>query len=196
MGTGEALVEVFPCKTDFAANHQLGWINTGATGEVAWSVSGEEYTVGAAGGESSALALTSSTGWVDYVVTGDVKVVGGPGEVGVIARVSQPKPGLHQFRGYTLSINSDTGDLTLSRNTDDAVVLKSEAYPGGIKADEWYTISLAVKGPELTTSLKSAQPDSEELPFTVTQDSHVWGMAGLLAKVGGGSFRNMAIDEI
>lgn len=117
--------------------------------------------------------------------------------MGIVSRVSQPKPGLNQFRGYTLSITSDTGDLTLSRNTDDVVVLDSLTHPNGIQTDQWSSISLAVRGTELTATLNSDQYDSElELPVTDDNDNHEWDMAGLLAKVGGGSFRNVAIDGV
>ncbi len=128
--TGQAPVGVLPYKANFAANGQLGWINTGAAGAVTWSTSGDEYRVGTVGNGITALALTGSTGWTDYEMKADVKIVGSPGVVGVVARVSQPKPGLDQFRGYTLAMNSATGNLTLSSNTDNMVVLGSMACPG------------------------------------------------------------------
>lgn len=192
--TGQAPVGVLPYEADFAANGQVGWINTGAAGKATWSVSGGEYRVSTVGKDISALALTGSTAWANYEVSADVKIVGDPGVVGVVARVSQPKPGLDKFRGYTLAINSATGNLTLSRNTDNQVVLHSEAYEGGIKTGEWYSLSLAVKGSELTATV-SGGPGSE-LTYKATDEGHEWGLAGLIGKIGGGSFRNVAVAEI
>jgi hypothetical protein len=193
--TGQAPIGVLPYRADFTSNQQLGWINTGAAGAATWSVSGDEYRVGTVGSGISALALTGSTGWTDYKIRVDVKIVGNSGVVGVVARVSQPKPGLDQFYGYTLAINSATGNLTLSKNTDNMVVLHSVAYPGGIQADRWYSMLLEVQGPRLTAAVKSGSCGFN-LTYTAIDNSHRWGLAGLIGKIGGGSFRNMSVDEI
>jgi hypothetical protein len=191
--TGQAPIGVLPYVADFAANGQLGWINTGAAGKVAWSVSDDQYNFGKVGGSISALAITGSTGWTDYKISADAQIVGSNGTVGIVARVSQPKPGLDQFYGYTLAIESSTGNLTLYRNTDNAVGLVSMGFSGGIEPDIWYSISLAVEGSQLTAVLRSEYSDSN-LTLTVHDENYSRGIAGLIGKVGRGSFRNVFIE--
>ncbi|CAK7221818.1 hypothetical protein SBRCBS47491_004658 [Sporothrix bragantina] len=189
--TAAAPVGVLPYVADFASNGQLGWINFGGD----WSVDDDTYNVGTVG-NIDARAVTGSSGWTDYTISADAKIVGSAGGiVGLTARVTAPMNGLDAFEGYTAAINTFTGNLTVSREAHAMVVLESRAHPGGIVADTWYQLTFTVKGYQLTATLTSAS-GSSNVTYTVVDDSFQRGMAGLLVNDGAGTFQNVAIEEV
>lgn len=190
--TGAAPIGVLPYRADFAAHGQLGWINFGGN----WTVEGGAYSVGTVG-NIHARAVTGSSGWADYTIAADAMIVGSAGGVvGLNARVAAPMNGLNAFKGYTTSINSFTGNLTVSREAHAMVVLASVAHPGGIVSDTWYHLSLTVHGYKLTATLSSAAGSSSTTTIDTIDNSFPQGLAGLLANDGAGSFQNVEISQI
>ena len=186
--TGQAPVGILPYESNFAANNQQGWNDYGGS----WSVSGDEYAVATVGNAATGIALTGSSGWTDYEISADVQIAGSAGVVGLTARVTAPNMGLNAFKGYTVAINTFTGNLTISKETNDMVVLGSHTAFGGIKTNTWYRLSLSVKGSNITGIL-STEKGGFMTAFSSAESSYAEGMAGLSATIGGGRFRNVKI---
>lgn len=183
--TGEAPIGVLPYRANFATDGQQGWIDFGGV----WSVSGDEYLVSPVV-DIDARAVTGSSGWTDYVISADVMISGDSGTVGLNTRVTSPNDGIYAFKGYTASINSTTGHLTVSRQADDTTVLDSSPHPGGIKAGEWYQLSFSVRSNKISATLSSEYGGSRTTVSTV-DGTFARGMVGLLVNNGGGKFQNV-----
>ncbi|TPX10403.1 uncharacterized protein E0L32_008622 [Thyridium curvatum] len=188
--TGQAPIGVLPYRSNFSANGEAGWINF--NGE--WSISGSEYSV-APVGDVEARALTGASAWTDYEISADVMIAGSSGVVGLAARVTAPMYGANAFKGYMAAINSFTGNLTVSRVAHNMAVLKSQAHPGGIQGNKWYHLSLQVQRFQLTATLTSDQ-GSSKTTYKIIDNSWPQGVTGLLARNGGGSFKNVEIVSI
>ena len=182
--TGEAPIGLLPFDADFAQKGQAGWINVGGN----WSVSGSDYV--AIADNRDATAITGSTAWTDYEVEADVMVSNASGVVAVSARVSAPIQGTNAFLGYLASINAAVGNLTLSRISHQQVVLASAAYPGGFSTNTWYHLSMSVSKYNLTATVTGS---GNATTVSSVDNSFPQGMAGLLARPGGGTFRNVTV---
>ncbi|KAJ5454191.1 uncharacterized protein N7458_005147 [Penicillium daleae] len=189
--TGEAPIGVLPYTANFTASGQAGWIDFGGN----WDVSGDEYGFKPFRGSKDAMAVTGSSGWTDYRITGDVMVIGSSGSVGLNLRMSASDTGLNKLKGYGLAIDSSTGNLTTYRHTDSKTVLHSEAHAGGIQERKWYHLSVFVKSDRLTVMLAEEQGGSKATTYTVTDNSFTQGMAGVFGNNGGGSFKNIQITN-
>ena len=187
--TGEAPIGILPYKADFATNGDAGWIDVGGN----WVPTGEQYTVDSVG-SGEGRALTGSTGWTNYNISADVMISGTSGVVGLVARVTAPMVGVNAFKGFMVAINSFTGNLTVSREAHSMTVLNSLAHPGGVVSGKWYHLSFVVDEFELTATLTS--DDGATTTYKSIDNSYPQGMAGLIAKNGGGSFKNVLINEV
>lgn len=187
--TGHAPIGVLPYTANFMANGEAGWIDFGGT----WNVSDDEYGFEPVG-SNEAIAVTGSTGWTDYNISGDVMVTGNSGSVGLNVRMTASDTGLNKLKGYAVAIDSATGKLTTYRRTNSTTVIHSEAHPGGIQGNKWYHLSVAVKSDELTVTLAGEQGGSKTY-YTVTDGSFQQGMVGLFGNNGGGSFKNVQITK-
>ena len=188
--TGIAPVGVLPYKANFSTNGQAGWINFGGN----WSTSGDQYRFTSTQ-NITAVAVTGSSGWVDYKISAEVMISDKTGVAGLSARVSASKTGLNSLKKYTAAINTDTGNLTISREANDSIVLHTQAHPGGIQGNKWYHLSFAVRSNQLTVMLSGDQGGSN-ISHTSTDGSFPQGLAGLYGENGSGSFKNVQITNL
>ena len=190
-GTAEAQVGTLPYGSDFKTYGQAGWINIGGN----WTVSDDGVYSATYINDTDAKAITGSTGWTDYEISADVQITSDSGVVGVNARMTAPMEGTNAFLGYMATINSGTGNITLSRESHQFTVLATASVSGGIKANIWYHLSLSVKDYMLSMSL-SGDGISGNTTLSSPDDSFNYGMVGLLVRNGAGGFKNAMVNPL
>ncbi|KAL5355404.1 hypothetical protein BJX96DRAFT_170636 [Aspergillus floccosus] len=188
--TGKASIGALPYTADFAADGQAGWIDFGGT----WNVSRREYRF-ASTKNTSAVAVTGSSGWKVYKISADVMISSKSGVVGLSTRVSASSTGQNSLKKYTAAISSASGSLAISRDGHETTVLRSMAHPGSIQGNKWYHLSFAVQSDKLTVTL-AGDRDGPYSSFTSTDGTFAQGMAGLFGRTGSGRFRNVQITEL
>jgi hypothetical protein len=143
-------------------------------------------------------AVTGSASWTDYTIQADVKLDGGK-QVGLLARVSDPSPGLDQHNGYWAYISS-AGKLELGRMTKGSYTfLRTIDVPGGISVNTWYHLVVQVTGCTITVSQSTAgaNGDTGVRGFTYEDTAcapvHRQGMVGLRDFEGTGAWRFVTV---
>ena len=84
--------------------------------------------------------------------------------------------------------------MTLSRESNAMTNLKTQPVEGGVKANQWYHLSFAVKGFNLTATLSGDGITSTTL--TAVDNSWSCGMVGLMTRIGSGAFKNVQVHQI
>jgi hypothetical protein len=145
-------------------------------------------------------AVTGSADWTNYTVQADVKLDSGK-QVGLLARVSSPSPGLDEHNGYWAYVSS-TGKLELGRMTKGSYeFLRTVDVPGGIAYNTWYHLVVQVRGCNVTVSQSTVGATG---PGAVTAfrhfDSgcgtvHQKGMVGLRTFEATGAWRFVTVTE-
>lgn len=131
---------MLPYHDGFAGGQTNEW----TTYDGVWSTNGASYTNTNAT-SNGAKAITGSANWDDYTVQGDVQIISGSGNAGLLLRVTNPATGADGFNGYIVSVGID-GNLTLTREANGATTLKSVAMPGGVQSGVWYHLTAQATG--------------------------------------------------
>jgi hypothetical protein len=93
--------------------------------------------------------VTGQTGWTDYTVAGDVKIVSGT-QAGLLFRVTSPGVGADRLNGYYIGLYT-SGQMTLGRENNSYAPLASVAYP--VSAGSWYHVTVQAVGCTFTASV-------------------------------------------
>ena len=145
-------------------------------------------------------AVTGSPEWTNYTLQADVKLDTGK-QVGLLARVSDPSPGLDEHNGYWAYVTS-TGKLELGRMTKGSYqFLRSVDVPSGISYNTWYHLVVQVRGCNITVSQSTVGSGG---PGAVTSFRHFdegcsavhqKGMVGLREFEGTGAWRFVTVTD-
>ena len=92
--------------------------------------------------ERGAKLLAGSAYWEDYVLTGDVKLLGRDGDAGLIVRSSNEEEGVDSYSGYYAGLRTRDNRLVLGRANHDWKEVQSVALPGGMRAFQWYHLEI------------------------------------------------------
>jgi len=143
-------------------------------------------------------AVTGGATWTDYTVQADVKLDGGK-QVGLLARVSDPSPGLDQHNGYWAYISS-AGKLELGKMTKGTYTfLRTIDVPGGIAYNTWYHLVVQVTGCTITVSQSTTGANGGGAVQGFSYDDagcssvHRQGRVGLRDFEGTGSWRFVTV---
>jgi hypothetical protein len=102
-----------------------------------------------------------------------VKLDGGK-QVGLLARVSDPSPGLDQHNGYWAYISS-AGKLELGKMTKGSYTfLQTIDVPGGIAVNTWYHLVVQVTGCTITVSQSTAGANGASAVRGFTYVDRAW----------------------
>ena len=93
--------------------------------------------------------LTGSTKWKDYIVEGDLQLLG-KGSVGILARVSEAEVGEDSFKGYFAGVRAVDNSLVLGAYDfayHEAAIVQ---MPEPVRLFRWYHVRLQVNGCRIT----------------------------------------------
>jgi hypothetical protein len=186
---GTASTGALPYSSSFASGSDAGWDTYGGS----WSISNGVYSDSSSGPGDKSVA--GSTGWTDYTLQGDVEL-NAAGEAGLAFRVTAPAVGADSFDGYYLGIYSNTGALTLGRETNAWTQLHSVTVSGGISTNTWYHLTVQAIGCTYTVSVQKVGSTSAPTAFTYTDTgcNLTYGNIGVRDQYTPASFRNITVS--
>lgn len=178
---------ILPYAAPFAGGTDSGWLVYGGTFSVADGVYADSD---ATAGDKS---VAGSTAWTDYTLYGEVQLFA-TGQVGLLARVSNPGVGVDALDGYYAGLDSTTGALLFGREANGWTALGSTPVAGGVAAHQWYRVAVRAVG---CSFVASAIPVGETgAPASVTaQDPSCFasGMIGVRDFLAPSQWRNIAV---
>ena len=139
-------------------------------------------------------AMFGSASWTDYAVEADVRL-DGSGQAGLLTRTINPAVGADAHSGYYVGIESSTGTLVFGRQNNNWTTLASVAATGGISANVWYRVRVAVKGCAFTITSRPA--DLSAAATTISQTvtgCQAAGAPGLRSHFTTASWRNVVVS--
>ena len=152
-----------------------GWVDYNGT----WNVNGGIYSDSNTSGASDK-ALAGSTGWTDYVLSGDVMITSSStdAQAGFLVRASNPSAaGFDGLNGYYIGVNSNT--LFIGRENGSWTGLGSASLADTLPENTWYHISVTVQGSNISvTGQPTAGGPTTTIP-TVTDSSFLSGAVGV-----------------
>jgi signal transduction histidine kinase len=145
--------------------------------------------------DRGAKLLTGSPHWKDYIVEGDVQLLGA-GSAGVLARVSEAELGENSYKGYFAGVRTVDNSLVLGAYDfayhEAARVLLQDP----VRPLRWYRVRLTVNGCQITASLSAA--GMREVHTTPLNDPDCFrsGSIGLRSNGTGGVWRNITVMPV
>lgn len=131
------------------------------------------------GGTGGNKAITGSTGWTDYNLSGDVRLnaVGAYGNAGYLLRATDPTPGTDSVNAYFVGV-SQSG-LIIGKEHYGWTELASAPIPGGLAAGSWYHLAVSVTGCQVTVQGQPAGTTATPVSLSVTDCSFAQGAIGV-----------------
>lgn len=176
-----------PYHDRFASRQAEEWQPFGGTWEMA------SGTIFNRSDERGAKLMTGSSGWRDYALETDLKLIGHEGDVGVIVRARDVENGIDSYNGYYVGLRSVDSALVIGRADHGWMEGRPVPMPGGVKISRWYRLRVVAVGchigaqaTDLTTGRK-AWAAFEEKPCVRA------GGVGLRSMATGGAWRNFSV---
>lgn len=142
--------------------------------------------------ERGAKLLAGSVYWEDYVLTGDVKLVGRDGDAGLIVRSSNEEEGVDSYSGYYAGLRTRDNRLVLGRANHDWKEVQSVALPGGMQAFQWYHLEIVAYQCQIVVSA-SPLLNSDSITAVALTDKGCArsGRIGLRSYSSGGAWKDI-----
>lgn len=177
-----------PYHDSFAANIADEWQGFGGT----WSI--VDGTMRNDSDDRGAKLLAGSTKWKNYVLSGDVKLLGTDGDAGFIVRSSNEEEGVDSYSGYYAGLRTRDNRLILGRANHDWKEVQSVLIQGGTQAFQWYHLQIVTYG---CTIVVSASPISNPAAITAVSLSDKnclrSGRIGLRSYSSGGAWKDVQV---
>ena len=175
-----------PYYPPFTPDLEDRWIALGGTWEVV------DGSMRNDSNDRGAKLLTGSPNWKDYVVEGDVQLLGA-GSAGVLARVSDPELGENSHKGYFAGVRTVDNSLVLGAFDFAYHEAARVALPEPVHPFRWYHVKLSVDGCVITTSASASGMREVKTPPVNDPDCFRSGMIGLRSNGTGGVWRNVTV---
>nr|WP_186324722.1 family 16 glycoside hydrolase [Paenibacillus bovis] len=189
--TGVANIGTLPYESNFAENGTSGWALYGGNWIVEDGALNE--TLGGGGGNK---AVTGSTGWKNYVVSGFIKATT-DGVPGIAVRVTQPSVGTDSYSGYLVFYDTNVNTFTIARGEYAYQQLASTTISDGLNSNQWYRMTIRVKDNKIETTLETEEgTEIASLTFKDPYNSFPTGMVALRSFAGTASWKDITIREI
>ncbi|RII11189.1 hypothetical protein DSC45_29450 [Streptomyces sp. YIM 130001] len=186
--TGVTNSGVLPFQSEFT-DDTSGWIDYGGCWEAADGVLSE-----ACGGDGGNKALAGSTRWTDYRLEGDVRIDSGA-QGGFLVRASDPRTGADAHDGYYVGVTSK--NIVLGKQDGSWQQFEKAGIPGGLKAGEWYRLTVDVVGCDIKVTGHPSDSDAESVAFEYTDRdcSFPSGAIGVRDQSGTADWRDITVTE-
>ncbi len=145
MGNGSELRQatanagILPYAAPFARDNDSGWLVYGGSFTVDHGVYSDSSS--AAGDKS----VAGSTAWTDYTLYGEVQL-SAKGQVGLLARVSNPAVGIDSLDAYYVGLDAASGSLLFGREANGWTGLGNAPMPNGVSTGQWYRLAIRAVG--------------------------------------------------
>ncbi len=145
--------------------------------------------------DRGAKLLTGSPNWKDYIVEGNVQLLG-EGSAGVLARVSEAESGENSFKGYSAGIRAGDNSFVLSEHDFSYHEAAKVRLPDPVRPFRWYHIKLIVVGCRITASVWADGMSEVKAVTANDPDCFGSGRIGLRSYGSGGVWRNVTVKPV
>ena len=144
--------------------------------------------------ERGAKLLTGSPYWHNYSIEGDIYLLGGSGDAGLLIRSTNGEEGVNAYDGYYAGVRTIDNALVLGRARHSWMETTRESpVPGGIHPFHWYHIKLLAYECQIVVSV-GLSSHAPQTTFGVTDSDCIRsGQAGLRSYSSGGIWRNIVM---
>ena len=174
-----------PYCTKFTANADDHWTALGGVWEVV------DGSMRNDSNDRGAKLLTGSPNWKDYVVEGDVQLLG-IGSVGLLARVRDAELGENSQKAYFAGVRTDDG-LVLGAYDFAYHEIAKVPLPEPVRPFRWYHLGLSVDGCTIRASVAAAGMHEIKTAAVSDPDCFRSGSIGLRSNGTGGVWRNVTV---
>ena len=174
-----------PYYAHFTPDTEDRWAALGGTWEVVDGAMRNDSN------DRGAKLLTGSPNWKDYVVEGDVQLLGS-GSVGILARVRDAELGENSQKAYFAGVRTNDG-LVLGAYDFAYHETSRIPLPEPVRPFRWYHIRLSVAGCTINASVSAAGMHEVKTPFLNDPDCFRSGSIGLRSNGTGGVWRNVTV---
>jgi signal transduction histidine kinase len=145
--------------------------------------------------DRGAKLLTGSPNWKDYIVQGDVQLLGA-GSVGLLARVSDAELGENSYKGYFAGVRTVDNSLVVGAYDFIYHEAAKVVLPEPVRPVRWYHIKLKAEGCQITASAWAV--GMRELKTAPVNDPDCFrsGRIGLRSNGTGGVWRNVTVVPV
>ena len=175
-----------PYYARFMPDVEDRWTALGGTWEVA------DGSIRNDSNDRGAKLLTGSRNWKDYVVEGDLQLLGS-GSVGVLARVSEAELGENSYKGYWAGVRNGDNSLVLGAFDFAYHEAARIPLPEPVRPFRWYHVRLSVNGCRITASAWAEGMHEISTPPVNDPDCFRSGSIGLRSNGTGGVWRNIRV---
>jgi signal transduction histidine kinase len=145
--------------------------------------------------DRGAKLLTGSPSWRDYVVEGDLQLLG-EGSVGVLARVSDAELGENSHKGYFAGVRTADNSLVLGAYDFAYHEAAKLLLPDPVRPFRWYHVKLRAVGCRITAFVRAdGMPEVQTAPVN-DPDCFRSGSIGLRSNGTGGVWRNVSVVPV
>jgi signal transduction histidine kinase len=145
--------------------------------------------------DRGAKLLTGSPNWRDYIVEGDLQLLGG-GSVGILARVTDPELGENSFKGYYAGVRVVDNSLVLGAFDFAYHEAARLLLPEQVRPFRWYHVKLRLDGCQITASVRAVGMGEVKSAPLDDPDCFRSGSIGLRSNGTGGVWRNVTVVPI
>ncbi len=174
-----------PYRAKFTPDADDHWTALGGTWEVV------DGSMRNDSNDRGAKLLTGSPNWKDYVVEGDVQLLGA-GSVGVLARVRDAELGENSQKAYFAGVRTDDG-LVLGAYDFAYHEIARVPLPDPVRPFRWYHLRLSVDGCTIHASVSGAGMHEVNTAAVNDPDCFRSGSIGLRSNGTGGVWRNVTV---
>ncbi|HZL55646.1 MAG TPA: histidine kinase [Bryobacteraceae bacterium] len=175
-----------PYHAQFTPGVEDRWKALGGTWEIAAGSMRNDSN------DRGAKLLTGSRHWKDYIVEGDLQLLG-TGSVGILARVSDAELGENSYRGYFAGVRTVDNSLVLGAFDFAYHEAARVRMPDPVRPSRWYHIRLKVDGCQITASAWAPGMAKVETEPVNDPDCFRSGGIGLRSNGTGGVWRNVKV---
>jgi signal transduction histidine kinase len=145
--------------------------------------------------DRGAKLLTGSPNWKDYIVQGDVQLLGA-GSAGFLARVSEAELGENSYKGYFAGVRTVDNSLVVGAYDFFYHEASKVPLPEPVRPFRWYHVKLTADGCRITASVSAV--GLRELKTAPVNDPDCFrsGSIGLRSNGTGGVWRNVAVVPV
>jgi signal transduction histidine kinase len=145
--------------------------------------------------DRGAKLLTGSPNWKDYVVQGDVELLGS-GSVGFLARVTDAELGENSYKGYFAGVRTVDNSLVVGAYDYIYHEASKVPLPDPVRPFRWYHVRLTAEGCRITASVWAVGLHELQTAPVNDPDCYRSGGIGLRSNGTGGVWRNVSVVPV
>ena len=144
--------------------------------------------------ERGAKLMTGSPHWSNYLLEGDVRLLGEDGDAGLVIRASDEEQGVDSYSGYYAGLRTRDNQLTLGRANHGWLEYRNSSVQGNVQAFRWYHLKLLAYQCDIVASAAALSNSGDPTIVAIhDRDCVQSGRIGLRSYSAGGVWRNIQV---